>query len=86
MVMTEGKPVVFVFLYIRYPASCASCARMIDRRLFRSRNSHAALYLASENVRNRYPREEVRTSSDMVMNKVVGAVLFRAEIFQWIRP
>ena len=63
--MTEGNPVVFVFLYIRYlqsqhpsttvltsrnrdvtdPASCASCALMIERRLFRSKKLQAAVYL-----------------------------------------
>jgi hypothetical protein len=44
MVMTLGNPVVRVFLYILYPASCASCARMIESRLFFSRKAQAAGY------------------------------------------
>jgi hypothetical protein len=33
---------------VTHPASCASCPRMIDSKLFRSRNLHAASYLLQD--------------------------------------
>jgi len=42
MVITLGKPVIRVLRYMRYPASYASCARIMERRLFFSRKLQAA--------------------------------------------
>jgi len=47
MVITAGNAVVRLFLYILYPVSCASWARMMDRSLFFSKKLHAALYLCT---------------------------------------